>query len=66
MVVAKLDEQYASAAFELITREFVEHHVIEKALGTRLDDYQDRLFAAFQNTLEEGLSLVVFDPVTKN
>ena len=41
MVIAKLDEQYASTAFELITGEFVEHNIIYKALGTQLDDYLD-------------------------
>ena len=66
MVIAKLDEQYAPPAFELITREFVEYNIIHKALGTQLDDYQDQFFAEFKNTLEEGLSLVAFDEVTEN
>ena len=66
MVIAKLDEQYAPPAFELVTREFVEYNIIHKTLGTQLDDYQDQFFAEFQNTLEEGQSLVAFHPVTEN
>ena len=66
MVIAKLVEQYAPPAFELVTREFVQYNIIHKTLGTQLDDYQDQFFAEFQNTLEEGRSLVAFDPVTEN
>ena len=66
MVIANLDEQYAPPAFESITREFVEYNINHKTLGTQLDDYPDQFFAEFQNTLEEGRSLVAFDPVTEN
>ena len=41
-------------------------NIIHEALGTQLDDCQYRFFTKFQNTLEEGLSLVAFDHVTEN
>ena len=66
MVIEKLNEKCVAAAFELITLEFLEHNIIHKALGTQLDDCEYWFFTEFQNTLEEGLSLVGFDPVTEN
>ena len=56
MVKAKLGEQYASAAFELIIREFVEHNIIHKALRTQLDDDLYQFFTEFHSTPDEGLS----------
>ena len=53
MVIAKPDEQYASAAFELISREFVELNIIHKALETQLDDHKYRFFTEFHNTLKK-------------
>ena len=66
MVIEKLNEKCVAAAFELITLEFLEHNIIHKALGTQLDNCEYRFLTEFQNTLEEGLSLVAFDPVTEN